>query len=129
MSLLDYLSELNTKTQNKIRKIQRSDEKTKKSWVIKSSLVAIFFIILIWFFYLNFSLPKSVVITPVSQQEESVEKSGVLSTFYRGFQNLSEDMKLLFLNIKEKAGKTRDYSFEAEEINEIINNNTKENIE
>lgn len=107
---------------NRLRKVQRADDKTKKRYLIFISGLAMFFILGLWFFYLSFSLPG---LNPNNEKENSPSGDSFLKTLGRGFTNIGagfkEEIKSFGNSLKEgfvffssQIEKTRDFSLEGE---------------
>lgn len=79
------------KFKQKLKKIRRSDEATKRNWLIGSTIVAMIIVITLWVGYLNLTVPdmapaKSSEETPAEKVETSDGEDSIFSVFSRGFR-------------------------------------------
>ncbi len=122
------------KFKQKIKSLQRADEKSKKIWLIGATAISMIFVVSFWIFYLNMTLPKT---TASTEKTGGQTKEKPWNTFSLGFKTLSKEFseKLdeiksgvgeQFNSVKEGIEKTNDFSLETEspisypEINEEI---------
>lgn len=118
------------KTNQRLKKIQRGDEKTKKFYLIIFSAVAILLVVGLWLFYLNLNLPK---LAETKKSVAGAEENGnsFFKTFSRGFIGLKDD----FLNqltkfkdvidkglesFKNQIGQSNEISIEGEKQNFVF---------
>lgn len=97
---------------NFIKKLQRSDDKTKKRWLVVSSAISMVIIFFLWLAYLN------AVVMPETKQEKATattikiseggQKKSFFRTFSIGLKTVTGDLKKQFLNIKEDFNQTYD---------------------
>ncbi len=87
------------KTRDLIRRLQRSDDKTKKRYVYGASAALMIVVIGIWLFYLNATLPQAAPAAVTSTAPVAAAESGaagtspsIWSTFGRGFNLVWEDL-------------------------------------
>ncbi|MEX0690006.1 MAG: hypothetical protein WD095_01035 [Candidatus Paceibacterota bacterium] len=136
MSFLDSVEKIIRQTGNKIRKIQRSELETKRKWVIKSSAVTVVFVVILWVLFLGSSIPKTAYESSQQQQEEDQDIS-FFQTFSAGAKVVSDDIGSFFsktssgvenvwLSIKESLSKSRDYSFEEEDVRELFRSTSED---
>ncbi|MDP3645562.1 MAG: hypothetical protein Q8R25_00535 [bacterium] len=85
-------------TQNWIRRVQRSSDRTKRVWLIILSVSFMGLIISVWFLYLNFTLPK----LKGASREEKPEKEQFWKVFGEGFSVIGEGAWREVRNAEEK---------------------------
>ena len=87
-----------------LRAIQRSDDVTKKRWVIRASILSMVVVVGLWFGYLKLTLPPTNVVlsaAPEKQAENSGEtREGFWVILKRGITNISQTAKEGFTNIR-----------------------------
>jgi len=91
-----------TETKQFIRKLQRSDEKTKKQWFLGTTSVIMVLVLLLWVVYLNLTIPSvagPVISTSTPSlafkpelKRENVEPS-IFETFAKGVSVIGNDLK------------------------------------
>lgn len=88
------LKETAVKTRDFVRRLQRSDERTKKHFVYGISAAAMLLIFVLWLAYLNMTLPQAAPVASVSTSTAGTEATSApamsggtsfLGTFGRGF--------------------------------------------
>ena len=84
MSIVNNLKQLIEKTKRYIQKLQRSDESTKKRWLIGGTAGVMLFLIVLWVAYLEVSLPSVAEIGEVSVPLPEQENETFFSVFVRG---------------------------------------------
>ncbi len=109
--------EIVEKTREGLRKVQRSDEKTKKFYLTVFSSLAMIVVVGLWFFYLDITLPQ-----PVGGAAETIpenmsvieEKSGdsFFNTIARGAKNIFGDLKSQFEKIGESFSQVKEFTLE-----------------
>ncbi len=102
----------------KIRKIRRSDQKTKRNWLILSTAVATILIIGLWVWYINFTVSgisginKEANDSEVGNIESEPNKSGVINIFVRGFvvikDAVAQRFKGMFTEVNSLIKRTKD---------------------
>jgi len=102
-------------THNRVKKLQQSDEGTKKRWLVGGSATMMIFIIVLWVFYLNLTLPR--LNDSGSANIESVRsigtadvgnKESVVDVFVRGVKEVAGLTEELWLSVKSKVIKGRE---------------------
>jgi hypothetical protein len=104
------------KVNKKIKELRRSDQKTKRYWLIGSTILVMIVIVALWVLYLNVTLPKVTQnengSESVSEIEEETENNSVLFTLNRGFKktisSASNTFKKFSQRISELITKTKD---------------------
>lgn len=103
-----------SKILNHIKKLQRSDEKTKKRWVIGASAVTAALLIVSWGIYLNIDLPR--IGSSDDVIVEQINDESVVAVLTRGIMVVGKNAKTLFFSVVESTneffGKSREYIFE-----------------
>lgn len=116
----------------RLRKLQRTDDKTKKRYLVVASTIAMILVIGLWFVYLNLSLPR------VDRAESVVTDIGVLSqdgnsnesfikVLGRGFVNVKEGFSKQFIQFRDsltesfiffndQTRRVKEFSFQSEEL-------------
>ena len=97
----------------KIKKIRRSDERTKRNWLIGSTVIMMIVVITLWVGYLNLTLPgiapsETSTSTVVTQVQETDKSDSVFSVFARGFRIT---IKSISKNFSGTTGKISDLIF------------------
>ncbi len=95
------LKSLNIKLTKKIKELRRAPEQRKKRWLVGGSAVLMFFVITLWFSYLNLTLP-SLKQVDEKNTPENQDKESFLKTFKTGFEIVSNNFKNGFDNIKQQ---------------------------
>jgi hypothetical protein len=108
------------KARGGLRKIQRTDLKTKKRYLAVLSSLAMIVIVGLWFFYLNLTLPE-----PSVEEIEEVRNNAVAikeekgNSFFRtigqGAKNIFEDLKNQLMKFKENLGQVKEFTLEGGE--------------
>jgi hypothetical protein len=87
------------KTRDFIRRLQRSDDKTKKMYVYSASALLMIVIIGLWLFYLNAILPQttppnanSTALVAPAESGAAETSPSIWSTFGRGLNLVWEDL-------------------------------------
>lgn len=116
-----------------IKNIQRSDDRVKKRWLVIFSGIGMVFIIVLWVFYLNATLPQiqtdlattsTEIIAPT--QAENTETNSFFNTLGRGwslvwskttksFNNMQDSILNGWDNLKSEMGRTNNLDFEKPE--------------
>lgn len=86
------------KALSKIKKLQRADDATKKRWLFGATAISMIFVITLWIFYLNMTLPN--VNKEVKNAE--VDKENLGETFKNGFRAISGDFQGKFDELKSQ---------------------------
>lgn len=106
----DFIKRIN----RKLRHIQRSDDQTKKKWLILISSISVVVVIMSWFLYLNLSLPKL-------ENPEEKSKVSFFTVFGRGLGTTISDIKNQLVRIKGRTVQTFDFvKSQIEKPNEFI---------
>lgn len=84
MDTLERFKRLAEKTKRYIRKLQRSDESTKKRWLIGGTAGVMLLLIVFWVAYLQVSLPPVAEIGEVSAPLPEQKNETFFSVFVRG---------------------------------------------
>ena len=79
---------LNHTIYKKIKNLQRSPDKTKKRWLIGSSVLIMFLIIGVWLIYLNFTLPT----LKTTEAKTKPANENFLKIMDRGFKSIVEEI-------------------------------------
>ncbi|MGC9610739.1 MAG: hypothetical protein ABSE68_00755 [Minisyncoccia bacterium] len=86
-----------------IRNIQRSDDRTKKKWLVIFSGIGMAFIVVLWVFYLNATLPQIAAIQESTSTEAAAPSPSVnapensfLNTVGRGWTVVWNELKSNF---------------------------------
>ena len=122
MDALERFKRLVEKTKRYIRKLQRSDESTKKRWLIGGAAGAMVLLIVFWVVYLQVTLPLVAEVGEVSAPVPEQEKETFFNVFVRGigvvgaqFKTGVESVTSALRNIVEYAKKSipkgLEYSF------------------
>ncbi len=116
-----------------IRNIQRSDDRTKKKWLVIFSGLGMIFIVVLWVFYLNVTLPQIAPIQEGTSTEavvptpsDNVPGNSFLDTFARGWTVVWDGLKNNFNgiqnsvsenwdNFRSELGRTNNLNFEKPE--------------
>jgi amino acid permease len=112
MSSVSFFGKVN----KKIKELRRSDQKTKRYWLIGSTIVVMVVVVILWVVYLNFTIPKVTQDEDnsevVSNIEKSSENNSILFTLNRGFKKtvsgVSSTFKKFSQKISELITKTKD---------------------
>jgi len=85
---------------NKIKKLRRADDATKKRWLFGATTISMIFVIALWVFYLNMTLPsinKEKKIAEVNNEESlsKIFKNG-LGVISGDFQGKFNELKFQF---------------------------------
>lgn len=119
--MLKTLEDIIKKIKRQIRTIQRSDESTRKRWVVGSSAIAMIFIIILWIGYLKLSLP---IAYEAEKKEEVASEESILTVLSRGVRIIASDLitqlENLVYNTKEFFFRSNEYSFEGLDRSEIF---------
>lgn len=125
------------KVNRKIREIRRSDRKTKRNWLVGSTVIAMIVIVVLWVIYLNVTVKKIKIAREeesgeevVIEEKEDVGDESVFSVFARGlketghsvsetFRKASEKVSGIFSGARDRLENIREYS--PEEPEEISN--------
>ncbi|HMB17550.1 MAG TPA: hypothetical protein VKO61_01420 [Candidatus Paceibacterota bacterium] len=118
MRFLEIFKKGTKAVDSKIKKIRRSDRKTKRNWLIGSTIIAMIIVISIWVGYLNLTVPEINSLDPavsstttenIAQEEGS---DSPLSVFSRGFkitsQSISKSVESLVAKTKNFISNTKD---------------------
>jgi len=105
-----------------IDNLQKSDEATKKKWLVVLSILSMMVIIALWLVYLNLTVPK---MPPVGESPKIEEqKAGFFETLKAGFNSVFNQIrdrtKNAFNYFKKKAETERDIIIEKKEQNFIL---------
>ena len=107
---------------NFIEKLQKSNEATKKKWLIILTVLAMIVVIGFWLAYLNLTIPKMPTKEVAMQTDQ--QKSGFFTIFKAGvdsvFSQIKERTKNAFNFFKEKAETERDVYVEKKSQNFIL---------
>jgi len=86
----------------RLRRLQRSDTKTKKRYLVLGSTLAMIFVVGLWFFYLNLTLPKVPGEGAAAAAPREVNANpSFLRVIGRGALNLKDDFVSRFNNFKQ----------------------------
>lgn len=116
----------------RLRRLQRTDDKTKKRYLVVSSTIAMILVIGLWFVYLNLSLPRvdsaESVVTNVGvlDQDENNNES-FIKVFGRGLVNVKEGFSEQFIRFRDsltegfiffngQIRRAKEFSFQSEEL-------------
>ena len=116
----------------RLRRLQRTDDKTKKRYLVVSSTIAMILVIGSWFVYLNLSLPRvdnaESVVTNVGvlDQDENNNES-FIKVFGRGLVNVKEGFSEQFIRFRDsltegfiffngQIRRAKEFSFQSEEL-------------
>lgn len=114
-----------------VKRLQKSDDATKKRWFIGGSVISMIFVITLWLLSLQINTPTLVAkeelqkLKATAKTEET--QSSMLDTFENGIYNIAEDLKTKYETFKEQLGnnfsslkskieKTNDISIENTEV-------------
>lgn len=116
----------------RLRKLQRTDDKTKKRYLVVASTIAMILIIGLWFVYLNLSLPRvdntESVVTNVDvlSRDESNNKSfikvlglglvNIKERFSRQFVRFRNSFTEGFIFFNDQIRRVKEFSFQSEEL-------------
>lgn len=108
-----------------IKKLQRSDDKTKKRWLIVSSAVSMLIIFFLWLTYLNLVvMPKTEIektATTTIIIKNSEKNRSFFKTFFIGLKIMAENLKNQFTDIRESFNETYDnFKDQIQKKNEFI---------
>lgn len=104
-----------------IKKLQRSDEKTKKRWLFGTSTISVFLIIILWILYASLTMPA---ITGVPEErvqaQETSRGENFFTIFRRGLVKIRSDIKTGYGGAKETtlsiSENIKNYIFQTREI-------------
>lgn len=87
------------KARSYVRKLQRADDKTKKRFLVWSSIASVLLIVSLWLIYLNLTMPS---LGEVNTERKTAisEKVGFFDTLARGFENIRGDFEERFSGLK-----------------------------
>lgn len=104
-----------------VKKLQRSDERTKKWWLFGTSAVSVSLIVLIWLLYTGFTMPAIAPPEPEPQaQAQEKDKVGFFGIFKIGLIRVYSDTVSSYESAKSWAKssieKTKEYFSQTREI-------------
>lgn len=75
------------KVDKKIKKIRRSDQRTKRNWLIVSTVIMMLLVISLWAWYMNFNIRHTSDSNNevVESNNMSQDKTSIISIFVRGY--------------------------------------------
>lgn len=111
------------KVDKKIKKIRRSDQKTKRNWLIVSTAIMMLLVIGLWVWYMDFNIrhiPNSND-EVVESNNVSQDKTSIISIFVRGynvikglfvdkFNEIIKWLKPLISKTKESFNNVKEYT-------------------
>lgn len=77
----------------KIKQLQRAEDKIKKRWLIGLSASSAVIIILLWLGYANLAIPAVGGGAKAAGETAPADKKSFFSTFSRGFEVVTDDLK------------------------------------
>lgn len=105
------------KVLNKIKKLQRADDATKKRWLFGATTISMIFVIALWIFYLNMTLPS---INKETKNAEVNEES-LSGIFKNGLGVISGDFQGKFNELKFQFNHKLDsFKNEIQKNNELL---------
>ena len=125
MKLFEFLKKGVEAISKKIKRIRRSDERTKRNWLLGSTFVAMIIVITLWIGYIQLTLPQvssPTNATTTAPVEEEIEKSdSIFSVFSRGlkvtYQSISKNfsgaidkVSNIIKNTKERFKNVKEYT-------------------
>ena len=95
-----------------IRKLQNSDEGTKKRWLVGGSTVAMVVLVASWALYLNVSLPQLSTagsVEGIEIEKEATNNEPVSEVLVRGIEEILEKGKNAWASIEGAINKGREF--------------------
>jgi len=115
-----WIAKTAARVRQRVRKIQRSNDRTKRRWLIGTTAVTMVAIIVLWVGYLNLTVPPLASPTEelASESETTEPDESFLTVFSRGIIVLGSQVGNVFSDawraIAETATRVREFSFEGD---------------
>ena len=125
--MFEQLKKTHQRFKKFLRELQRADRHRKKRWLIGTTTVSMIIVIILWFFYINFTNLPSITQPINNNDDNNIEKSSFFETFKIGLQQINQTSREQIEQTKSFLGdqfkRTNEFILEGEQINSTSSEN------